>query len=176
MWNLPARSAVAAVSIGLALGGCADVTRQPISPQEARTQVVDAARDIVTALHGEVTEAQFSYESCDDFGKPPFRGVVSLSLWMPGVPHNQPADPQTVIKALVADGWSTDSDFKSHAPTLRKNAVNIILTVVPPAPAGVAFNSHVGVKVDGECRDTFDHRTDGSILPVDISKEVQQSR
>src|SRR6201988_4672334 len=96
-------------------------------PSQARTQVVDAARDIVQALHADVTEATFSYESCNDQGEAPFRGVVALSFWMPGAPHNQAADPQTVIEGLVAGGWSPDSDFVSHGPTLRKNGVNIIL-------------------------------------------------
>src|ERR1700758_3703051 len=98
------RIAVAMASIGLALSGCREVVSHPIPPQQARTQVVDAARDIVQALHADVTEATFSYESCNDQGELPFRGVVDLSLWMPGVPHNQAADPQTVIKGLVADG------------------------------------------------------------------------
>jgi hypothetical protein len=144
-------------------------------PLGARAQVVDAARDIVNALHGEVTEATFSYESCNDQGEAPFRGVVNLRFWMPGVPHNQAADPQAVIKGLVADGWSTDSDFKSHGPTLKKNGVNIILTIAPQPPPAITLGSHVGVKVDGECRDMSDHRTDGSTSPVDVSKEIQQS-
>jgi hypothetical protein len=162
----------AAVSIGLLLGGCADVVRQPMSPQQARSQVVDAARDMVSALHAEVTEARFSYESCNDQGEAPFRGVVKLSFWMPGVPHTEAADPQKVIQALVADGWSTDSALTSHAPTLRKNEVNAIVNVVPRPPADIQLNSHVGVKIDGECRDTFDHRKDDSTLGVDISKEL----
>ncbi|KZS83474.1 hypothetical protein B4U45_14110 [Mycobacterium persicum] len=149
--------------------------RHPLSPQQARAQVVDAASDIINSLHAELTEATFSYESCNDQGEPPFRGVVDLSFWMPGVSHNGPADPKTLISALVADGWSTDSDFISHSPTLRKKDVNAIVTVVPPALHGEGFNSHVGVKLDGECRDTFDHRKDHSILPIDVSKEIQQS-
>ncbi|WP_219858718.1 hypothetical protein [Mycobacterium persicum] len=175
MWTLPVRIAVAAIGIGLVLGGCADDVRHPLSPQQARAQVVDAASDIINSLHAELTEATFSYESCNDQGEPPFRGVVDLSFWMPGVSHNGPADPKTLISALVADGWSTDSDFISHSPTLRKKDVNAIVTVVPPALHGEGFNSHVGVKLDGECRDTFDHRKDHSILPVDVSKEIQQS-
>jgi hypothetical protein len=82
-----------------------------VANSDYRAQVVDAARDIITVLHGEVTEATFSYESCNDQGEAPFRGVVDLSFWMPGVPHNEPADPQKVIKGLVADGWSTNSAF-----------------------------------------------------------------
>ena len=174
MWNLRARSVAAAVSIGFTLGGCADVVRHPISPQQARTQVVDASRDIVKALHGEVAEAQFHYESCNDQGAQPFRGVVELSFWMPGVPRNEPADPQTVIKALIAEGWSTAADLISHSPTLRKNGINVILMVAPHPPVGIEPVEHVGVKVDGQCRDTFDHRSDRSILAVDIGKEIRQ--
>jgi len=175
VWMVPARIAVAGVGIGVMLGGCADVVRHPMSPQQARSQVVDAARDMVSALHAEVTEARFSYESCNDQGDAPFRGVVKLSFWVPGVPHDQPADPQNVIQALVADGWSTDSQFISHAPTLRKSDVNAIVNVVPRPPVDIQLNSHVGVKIDGECRDTFDHRKDDSTLGVDISKELPQS-
>ncbi|MGB9304140.1 MAG: hypothetical protein WCB92_10820 [Mycobacterium sp.] len=172
---MPVRIAIVALSIGMALGGCADTVRHPMSPQQARSQVVGAARDMVNALHAEVTEARFSYESCNDQGEPPFRGVVKLSFWMPGVPHDQSADPLKVIQALVAAGWSTDSPFTSHAPTLRKNEVNAIVNVVPRPPADIELSSHVGVKIDGECRDTFDHRKDDSTAGVDISKELQQS-
>jgi hypothetical protein len=159
--------------IALVLSGCGEIVTDPISAQQARAQVVDAARDIVTALHAELTEATFTYEPCNDQGEPPFRGVADVSFWMPGVPHDEVIDPQTVISALVADGWSTDSDFRSHAPTLRKNNVNAILTVVPPPLPGEPNTSHVGVDLYGQCRDTFDHRTDHSIVPVDISKELQ---
>jgi hypothetical protein len=174
VWTLPTRIAIGVASVGLTLGGCREVVSHPIPPLQARAQVVDAARDIVNALHAQVTEATFSYESCNDQGEAPFRGVVNVSFWLPGIAHNQPADPQTVIKGLVADGWSTDSDFKSHGPTLKKNGVNIILTIAPQPPPSIDLVRHVGAKVDGECRDTSDHRTDGSTAPVDISKEIQQ--
>ncbi|ORW82391.1 hypothetical protein AWC25_02515 [Mycobacterium sherrisii] len=148
--------------------------RNPISPEQARAQAVDAARGIVSTLHAQVTEATFSYESCNDQGAPPFRGVAKVAFWLPGVPHNQPADAEAVITALGAGGWRTDSDFKSHAPTLRKDNINVILTVAPSPPAGVELNSHARVDVNGECRDTSDHRTDGTIVPVDIGSEVRQ--
>jgi hypothetical protein len=59
---------------------------------------------------------------------------------------------------------------------LRKGNINIIADVVPAdSPPAIDRVGHVGVDVDGECRYTFDHRTDRSMLPGDISKEVQQS-
>lgn len=173
MWTFGAKIAGAASLIGLILSGCSETVSHPIPPTQARSQVIDASRDIVKALHAEVTEANFSYESCNDQGEAPFRGVVDLSFWMPGVPHNQPADPQAVINGLTADGWSTDSEFVSHGQTLKKNGVNIILTVAPQPPPSISLVRHVGVKVDGECRDTSDHRTDGSTAPVDVIKEIQ---
>jgi hypothetical protein len=174
VWTSRGRTARVAAVIALALSGCANAVSNPISPQQARAQVVDAARDIVATLRAEVTEATFRYESCNDQGDAPFRGVAKVSFWMPGVPHNQSVDPQAVIGPLVRDGWSTNSDFTSHAPTLRKDKVNVILTVLPAHfPAGVERKSHAWVDVNGECRDTFDHRTDDSILPVDIKNEVQ---
>jgi hypothetical protein len=174
VWTQAVRIAVAAITLGLALDGCVEPVRNPISPQQARAQTVNAARDIVNTLHAQVTEATFSYESGNDQGEPPFRGVAKVAFWLPGIPHNEPADAQTVIKRLVAEGWSTDSGFKSHSPTLRKDNVNIILTVPPRPPAGVELNSHARVDVNGECRDITDHRTNGSIVPVDIRNEIQQ--
>jgi hypothetical protein len=173
VWTLLKSSVVAAAVVGVGLSGCAEV-RDPISPEQARAEVIDAARDVRTILHGDVTEARFWYESCNDQGEPPFRGVVDMSLWMPGVSHDEPVDPQRAIQTLTAHGWSTDSDFISHSPALRKGEITIVLTTVPPAPPGVGFHSHVGVNVRGQCRDTFDHRTDHSILWVDVQKEVER--
>jgi hypothetical protein len=168
------KRAVAAAAIGVALSGCAEV-RHPISPQQARAEVIDAARDIRGILHGDVAEASFWYEPCNDQGEPPFRGAVQLLLWLPGVSHDKAVDPQQVIQTLTAHGWSTDSDFISHAPTLRKGAINIILTVPPPPTPDESNGAHVVAKVDGQCRDTFDHRTDHSIMHVDVREEIERS-
>lgn len=171
------RLAAVAVAASLVLSACtgSEFVRNPITPDEARTDVVNAARDIVTILHADVAEATFSYESCNDQGDPPFRGKVRLLLWMPGVPHDQAADPTTVLHALTSHGWSTDSDFVSHSPTLRKDDINTIVTVAHLPRPGHSLGAHVIAEVDGACRDTFDHRTDRSILPIDIHGDVQAS-
>ncbi len=174
MWTSVTRYLATGAMIGTVVSGCAEVP-DPISLETARTEVIDAARDILATLHGELTEARFHYESCNDQGEPPFRGLVRMSFWLPGVRHDQPVAPQQVIEPLVAHGWGTDSNFRSHSPTLRKDKVNVILDVVPRPPAGVKLTSHAGVEVAGQCRDTFDHRTDDSILSVDVEKELKQS-
>jgi hypothetical protein len=177
LWIRLVRRTAVVISASLALSACGggESVANPITPQQARAEVIDAARDIVTILHAEVAEANFSYESCNDQGDPPFRGTVSLRLWMPGIPHNETADPKTVIGSLTAHGWNTNSSFVSHSPALVKNNVNTIITVTQPPPPGKTLGAHVVAQVDGECRDTFDHRTDRSILPVDVANEVQPS-
>lgn len=177
MWIRLIRPSAVAVTASLALSACGggEIVRDPITPEQARAEVIDAARDIATILHAEVAEAKFSYESCNDQGDPPFRGTVNLLLWMPGIPHNQPADPKTVIQSLTAHGWSANSNFVSHSPALRKDDINTIVTVAHPPPPGETLGAHVIAQVDGECRDTFDHRTNRSILPVDVQSEVQPS-
>jgi hypothetical protein len=150
-----------------------DFASDPITAQQARAGVVNAARDIATILHADIAEAKFSYESCNDQGDPPFRGKASLLLWMPGIPHDQVVDPAKVIHALTAHGWSTDSDFVSHSPTLRENDINTIVTITHPPSPGKTLGAHVIADVDGPCRDTVDNRTDRSILPVDVHGELQ---
>ncbi len=172
MWALAKKCAATAAIFGVLLSGCAEVL-DPMTPAATRAEVIDAARGILATLHGQLTEARFRYESCNDQGEPPFRGLVQMSFWLPGTPHDQPVAPRQVIQPLLAHGWSTDSDFLSHSPTLRKDRINVILTVVPQPPAGVSLNSHAGAEVAGQCRDTFDHRTDDSILSVDVQKELQ---
>jgi hypothetical protein len=173
----PSRAAAAVVAASLALSACGggEAVSDPLTPQGARAQVIDAARDIVTILHAEIAEATFSYESCNDQGDPPFRGAVTLRLWMPGTPHDQAVDPKTVIQSLTSHGWSTNSDFHSHSPAVRKNNIDTIVTVIHQPPPGQKIGAHVVAQVDGECRDTVDHRTDRSILPVDVASEVQPS-
>lgn len=164
-----------AASLALSACGSGESVKDPITAEQARAEVVEAARDIVTILHADVVDAKFSYESCNDQGDPPFRGAVILRLWMPGIPHDQPTDPNTVIHSLTAHGWSDNPDFHSHSPALRKNDVDTIVTVTHPPPPGETLGAHVVAHVNGECRDTFDHRTDHSILPVDVANEVHPS-
>jgi hypothetical protein len=106
-------------------------------------------------------------------GDPPFRGNASVLLWMPVVPHDQVVDPAKVIHALTAHGWSADSDLVSHSPTLCKNDINTIVTITHPPSPGETLGAHVIADVDGHRRDTFDHRTDRSVLPVDVHGELR---
>ena len=88
---------------------------------------------------------------------------------MPGSDQGTPVPPTAVIDPLTASGWQTDPDFKSHAPTLKRDGVDAVVSVAPQ-PQG---NGHAGVELFGECRDTHDHDSDHTNIPEDVTSELR---
>jgi hypothetical protein len=157
----------------LTLAGCADVVANPISPQEGRSQVIDVSRQVVSDLGGEVVSAKFGYDSCNDQGDPPFKAHSRLLLWMPGADRSREVSPDTVLDRLRQHGWQTDPDFHSHGTTFKRNGVDVDVWVIPPPKPNDPPIAHVIVDALGECRDTFDHRTDKTDrLSADIKGDV----
>ncbi|MGH3639569.1 MAG: hypothetical protein ACRDUX_11130 [Mycobacterium sp.] len=157
----------------LALVGCTDTVLNPISPQEARRQVIDVSRQVASDLGGDVADAKFGYQSCNDQGEAPFRGHSRLMLWMPGADRSREVTSDSVLDRLRQHGWQTDSDFHSHATTFKRNGVDVSVWVIPPPKPDKPPRAHVIIDVYGECRDTFDHRTDGTnSLSADIKGEL----
>jgi hypothetical protein len=157
----------AAISIFLLalLTGCGDGVSNPISPQAARKEVVDAAHEVMRSLKlqdKDLLQAQFRYEACSDDGKGPFRGKVSLSFWIPGdTDRSHRADPALVLGPLRQQGWGADSDFHSHdSGALKKNGVVLSTFMTVPPDTGPMENGHAMMDVLGECRDTTDHSND----------------
>ena len=157
----------------LAVTGCSDHVLNPISPQEARRQVIDASRQVVTDLDAEVANATFIYDSCNDYGKSPFRGHVSMGLWMPGADRSREVTSESVLSRLRERGWRTDPDFHSHAATFKRDGVDVQVWVIPPPLPNDPPVAHVTVDVLGECRDNFDHRSDGTATKsTDVKGEL----
>ena len=155
------------------LAGCAGTVANPISPQEARQQVIDVSRQVVSDLGGEVAEATFGYKTCNDQGDPPFRGHAYLLMWIPGADRSREVSPDSVADRFRAKGWQTDPDFHSHGITFKRNGVDVNVWVIPPPKPNEPPVGHVMIDVLGECRDTFDHRTDQTnSLFADIKSEV----
>lgn len=156
----------------LAVTGCSDVVLNPISPQQARRQVIDVSRQVVTDLGAEVADAKFGYDSCNDYGKSPFRGHVSMGLWMPGADRTREVTSESVLSRLRDRGWQTDLDFHSHAATFKRDGVDVQVWVIPPPLPNDPPVAHVLIDVLGECRDNFDHRSNGTAsLSTDIKEE-----
>jgi hypothetical protein len=157
----------------LALVGCAGTVLNPMSPQEARRQVIDVSRQVASDLGDQVADAQFGYKSCNDYGKAPFRGHSRLLLWMPGADRTREVTPSIVLDRLQQHGWQTDPDFHSHAATFKRNGVDVSVWVIPPPKPNEPPIAHVIIDVLGECRDTFDHRSDQTnSLYADIRGEL----
>jgi hypothetical protein len=164
---------VAAALALLTVTGCGDAVSDPISPQDARRQVVDASRQVVTDLGADVAKAKFGYDSCNDQGDAPFRGHGNLLLWMPGADRSREVSSDTVLNLLRQRGWQTDPDFASHGTTFKRDGVDVSVWVIPPPKPDTPPVGHVIVDVFGECRDAFDHRTDHTDrLSEDIRGDV----
>lgn len=130
-------------------------------------------RQEITDLGADVATAKFGYDSCNEYGKTPFRGHSQLALRMPGAVRSREVTPDSVLYRLRQRGWQVDPDFHSHASTFKRNGVDASVWVIPPPLPNESPKAHVIIDVLGECRDNFDHRTDGSnSLSTDIKGEL----
>src|ERR1700761_5170779 len=83
----------ALIAVVVVLGGCSrmspssgsdpDHPAHPLSNEQAIAQVVEPAKQIakVAALQG--PSGTFSWESCNDQGRPPYRGRVDMTFSVP---------------------------------------------------------------------------------------------
>lgn len=151
--NRPSGTAIVAATATL-LAGCdtlnalANGAIHPMTPQQSRSQVVDAATDVSHLITKPFVSAVFWHSSCSDGDQGPFRGDVRITYQPPADPRAAAAEFDDMTQRLRRGGWSPDSDFISHATTLKKGPVNALLS---PADASVAV---VGIELYGECRDT----------------------
>lgn len=143
----------------LCLAGCSGTVLNPISPEEARRQVIDVSRQVIADLGAEVADAKFGYDSCNDYGKPPFQGHSRLKLWMPGADRSREVSSDSVLDRLRQSGWQVDPDFHSHATTFKRDRLDVSVWVIPPPDPNRPPVAHVMIDVLGECRDNFDHRS-----------------
>ncbi|WP_396908233.1 hypothetical protein [Mycolicibacterium sp.] len=155
----------------IALAGCMTAVRDPMSPQQARAQVMDTGKELVRdlGLRGNLTDTTFTYESCTDNNKGPFRGKLVMVFWMPGADRSTPVAAETVIAALQQHGWQGDTGFHSHSTaTLKKSDVDAVVELMYVRPLG----AHVRATLYGQCRDTFDHSKD-PFDRGDVTTELQ---
>lgn len=133
----------------------------PMTPEQSKAQVIDAAIDVSRAIAKPVESANFWRSSCNDQGDAPFRGTVNIAYQPPTDPHAAEIAFNEMKQRLVNAGWSGDGDFTSHGVTLKKGAVNAILS---PADASVPV---AVIELYGECRDmTTTKATKGDVEPI----------
>jgi hypothetical protein len=165
------RLLVAIVTALAMVSGCAIVNKfkdgvaHPMTPEEAKAQVLAAARDVVKTLQLKDVGATFRYEACSDEGKPPYRGLVQIDYAHSPTYEGSQAEVEKFVDTLRNDGWRTDSGFASHAASLAKD--NAIAVLRPYAPNGSG-----GIEVRGECRDVTDHRGNQDIVDTPLPPEA----
>ncbi|WP_051634559.1 hypothetical protein [Mycobacterium sp. 360MFTsu5.1] len=142
------------IAAATVLAGCdtlnalANGVLHPMTPQQSRSQVIDAATEVSRLIAKPIESAHFWHSSCSDGNQGPFRGDVRISYRPPADPQAAVAEFDDMTQRLRRGGWSPDGDFISHSTALKKGAVNALLS---PPDASVALAS---VELLGECRDT----------------------
>ena len=141
-----------------------DGVSNPITPEQSKAQVIDAAKEVVDILDLRVIEPVFWRSSCNDQGDAPFRGRMMIGYPLASGLEASDAEVAQMVKLLQTKGWTTDPSLHSHSATLTKNGV-----VVTLAPQAVGDTSR-GLEVLGECRDTTTTKdTKGTTEPVNLS-------
>ena len=142
----------------------------PISVDQAREQVVGAARQFVGAgrLTGRLTSADGTYllATCSSDNEPPYQGTGYLTFDVPTITET-PAFFREIARSMTGRGWR-EGQAPAHHPggkTLIKDSVIAQYYRDPNLPdRGV-------LQVYGECRVVTDHRLDTTGF-VDITAEL----
>jgi predicted nuclease of predicted toxin-antitoxin system len=161
------RAWTAATVVVALLTGCdvvksKDDVSNPMTPEQSKTQVVDAAKELVGTLDLQVVEAFFWHSSCSDQGDAPFRGQMRIAYPPAASFEQSDAEVADMAQRLEKSGWSRDSDFKSHGTVLEKNNVVAVL-----GPQNVS-NPNRDIQVYGECRDMTTAKGDNLTEPVTL--------
>jgi hypothetical protein len=146
------------------LNPSSDHVSNPLTPEQSKAQVVDAAREIVDAVGVHVVNASFTRSSCNDDGVAPFQGIVNVSYPLASSLDESGAEIAKMAQKLESLGWTGDPNLHTHATALKKNSV-----VVHFAPQSVDSVNRA-IAVSGECRDvTTTKDKAGSVEPVTLN-------
>jgi hypothetical protein len=146
-----------------ALRNYSEGVSHPMTPEESRTQVVDAARDIVATLGLKGVSGHFSRESCNDQAEAPFRGIVGIAYDHASTLEESRAEIQRMLAVLRQHGWSDEGNVHTHSPFLTKQGVTAVFDAYSPVQN---FGGSIGIH--GECRDmTTKKNTVPEPIPAD---------
>jgi hypothetical protein len=170
--------------LSTALGGCSlmfpdrhdiDHPASPLSDDQAEVQVVGAAKQIAQLVNLPDVYGGFSFESCNDQGDPPYRGVVEMSFTLPvddRKGHPAEVDPDALFNriaaTMVAHGW-TDGPPPGLHPNGRVINNNGVMAVMSWGPNP----GWSRIQLYGECRNMTDHHNDGKTNWVKITDQLR---
>jgi hypothetical protein len=184
---MPSGSAVFATVVlvlSIGLGGCSlmfphghdtDHPPNPLSDDQTEAQVVDAAKQIAQLVSLPEMYGGLAFESCNDQGDPPYRGVVEMSFKLPvddrkGYPPEVDPDAffNQIAATMVAHGWTEGPPPGLH-PNGRVTNKSGVMAVMSWGP-----NPGWGrIQFYGECRNMTDHHNDGKTNWAKITDQVR---
>ncbi len=160
---------IAAGVLVLALQSCSAVRNvsegvpNPMTPDQSRAQVVNAAREIVTTLGLKGVAANFTRDSCNDQAVAPFRGRVELKYDHAPTLEASRAEIQQMVGRLKQHGWGGPGDFHTHGSAVSKQGVTAVFDPYSPVQ-----KSGGSISIYGECRDmTTKQNTLPEPIPTD---------
>jgi hypothetical protein len=166
------RSAVAYVVAGMlaiTLQSCSTIRNlsegvtHPMTPDESKAQVINAAREIVATLGLKGVSGHFSRDSCNDQAVAPFRGVVGLAYDHAPTLEASQAEVQQMVSTLKQHGWQGPGDFHTHSPAVSRQGTTAIFDAYSPVQ-----NAGGSITIYGECRDmTTKQNTVPELIPPD---------
>lgn len=147
-------------------GVAPDPAARPLSDDQARQQVVEAARQFVGA--GGLTAATGTYAltSCSAEDEPPYQGAVYLTFDIPRIAETQ-ALFSDVARAMTGRGWTEGMQPNRHPDgrVLTRDGLVAVYHRDPEQPGRGVLQIH------GECRIVTDHRADTTGF-TDISGQL----
>lgn len=152
------------------MSGCAALDKfafsgrqpEPLTPEQSKGQVIEAAHDIADITHLDVVRAVFWRSSCNDQGEPPYRSELLISRPLAGSFEAADAEDAALIEQLRRYGWQP-SDFLTHGTPLEKNGV---YAVVGPQNAATPTRS---LHLYGECRDFSSAKGTSSMEDINLT-------
>jgi len=126
---------------------------RPLTNDQARGQVVESARQIVTAARLRGVTGSYAFLSCTNAHDPPYQVALYMNFALPET--NSIKRVREIASAMVASGWREAPSMGEHfGLKLTKDGVTSTFHENP-------HDARFGVmRLYGECRNTADHRND----------------
>lgn len=160
------------LSVGRLRSSSADFLDHPADPvtdDQSETQVVEAAKQIVTVAGLQKPTAGYLLMSCKNRDDPPYQGAIYMNFALPAEGHLETYF-RNIAATVVAHGWSEGLPPNQHlyGRTLYRDGVTaIVYRNSDDANRGI-------MRLYGQCRNMNDHRNDTSAW-VDITDQFTRT-
>jgi hypothetical protein len=133
--------------------GAVELQGEPMTDAQAAGQVVDSAKQIVSAAGLQEATGGYAFVSCQNENEPPYQVAIYMKFRLPQ--SNSVKYLRDVAASMVTHGWTLAPAMGEHfGQKLTKDGVTAIFY------RGVNDTDFATMRLYGECRTTADHRND----------------